>query len=84
LGLVAYRILMTWVYVNTSSLLLAQLMHASYTGWQVVMTPTTSFENTMLWQTLFSVSLWLFVGLVVVTHGVHFVRRRVTPAARPV
>lgn len=82
LGLVAYRILMTWVYVNTKSLLLAQLMHAGYTGWQVVLSPTTTFENTMLWQGIFSLSLWLIVAVVVFTHGVNFARARVMPAAR--
>ncbi len=82
LGLVAYRILMTWVYVNTKSLLLAQLMHASYTGWQVVLTPTVSFENTMLWQTIFVAGLWLIVALVVVTYGVNFVRTRTASALR--
>lgn len=84
LGLVAYRILMTWVYVNTKSLLLAQLMHASYTGWQVVLSPTTSFENTMLWQTIFVAGLWLIVALVVATHGVNLVRQRIVQATRPV
>ena len=30
--LTAYRFLMTWLYGRTDSLLLAMLMHASYTG----------------------------------------------------
>lgn len=82
LPLVAYRILMTWVYVNTKSLLLAQLMHASYTGWQVVLSPTTTFENNMLWQGAFAVSLWLIVAIVVAVSGTNLVRRRLVPAAR--
>ena len=38
-ALTAYRLLMTWVYANTQSLLLAVLMHASYTGWLFVLYP---------------------------------------------
>jgi membrane protease YdiL (CAAX protease family) len=76
LGLVAYRVLMTWVYVNTKSLLVAQLMHASYTGWQVVLSPAVSFEQTMLWQTLFVGSLWVIVAVVVVLYGAGFVRHK--------
>lgn len=37
---VALRVLIVWVYVNTGSLLLAQLMHASSTGFLVILIPT--------------------------------------------
>jgi membrane protease YdiL (CAAX protease family) len=49
LPLTAYRILMTWVYSSTHSLLLAQLMHASYTGWLFSLNPATSFNQNLLW-----------------------------------
>lgn len=62
--LTPYRILMTWVYVNTRSLLLAVLMHASYTGWLLVLFPTTSFAQGLLWQSAFAVLLWAAVALV--------------------
>lgn len=42
-ALTACRLLMTWVYANTGSLLLAVLMHASYTGWLLALYPGTSF-----------------------------------------
>lgn len=84
LTLTAYRILMTWVYVNTKSLLLAQLMHASYTGWQVVLTPATAFADTMLWQGVFAVSLWIMVAIVVLVSGTNLVRGRMVPASQPV
>ena len=60
--LTAYRLLMTWVYANTKSLLLAVRMHASYTGWLFVLFPATSFEQSLIWQTGFALSLWV-VGL---------------------
>jgi len=65
-ALIAYRVLMTWVHANTHSLLLAVLMHASYTGWLFVLYPATSFEQGLVWQTAFAVALWLVVAVVMV------------------
>lgn len=62
--LTAYRVLMTWVYANTQSLLLAILMHASYTGWLFVLYPVTSFEQGLVWQTALAIALWVLVGAV--------------------
>lgn len=56
--LTPYRILMTWVYSRTQSLLLAMLMHASFTGWLLVLFPRTSPSQSLAWQTLFALSLW--------------------------
>ena len=64
-ALSAYRVLMTWVYANTRSLPLAMLMHASYTGWLMVLYPATSFEQGLIWQTAFAAVLWLAVALVI-------------------
>ena len=63
-ALTAYRILMTWVYLNTRSLLISVLMHASYTGWLFVLFPATSFEQSLLWQSAFAAMLWVVVALV--------------------
>lgn len=62
LPLTAYRILTTWVYTKTRSLLVAQLMHASYTGWLVTLSPETSGQ--LVWQTIFAVALWILVAIV--------------------
>lgn len=59
----AYRMLMTWVYAHTHSLLLAILMHASYTGWLLVLFPSTAFEQGLVWQALFAASLWCVVAV---------------------
>ena len=64
-ALTAYRLLMTWVYTNTQSLLLAVLMHASYTGWLFVLYPATSFEQGLVWQTAFALALWVVVAVAV-------------------
>jgi uncharacterized protein len=62
--LTPYRMLMTWVYLNTRSLLLAILMHASYTGWLIVLFPATSYTQSLFWQSAFAVMLWAAVALV--------------------
>jgi uncharacterized protein len=62
--LTAYRVLMTWVYANTQSLLLAILMHASYTGWLLALYPATSFAQGLIWQTALALALWAVVALV--------------------
>jgi hypothetical protein len=63
--LTAYRVLMTWVYANTQSLLLAVLMHASYTGWLLTLYPTTSLEQGLVWQAAFALALWVMVAVVI-------------------
>jgi membrane protease YdiL (CAAX protease family) len=63
-ALTAYRVLMTWVYANTQSLLLAVLMHASYTGWLLTLYPATSLEQGLIWQTGFALALWIVVAVV--------------------
>ena len=60
----AYRVLMTWVYAHTHSLLWAIVMHASYTGSLLVLYPFTTFEQGLMWQTLFALGLWLAVAVV--------------------
>jgi membrane protease YdiL (CAAX protease family) len=64
-NLTAYRLLMTWVYANTQSLLLAMLMHASYTGWLIVLYPVMPFEQGLLWQAAVAAGLWVAVIAVV-------------------
>jgi len=60
----AYRLLMTWVYAHTQSLLLAVLMHASYTGWLLVLNPATSIKQALARQTFLSAALWAVVAVI--------------------
>lgn len=57
--LTPYRILMTWVYANTQSVLLAVLMHAGYTGWLLALFPATSPAQSLMWQAAFAIVLWV-------------------------
>jgi membrane protease YdiL (CAAX protease family) len=67
LPLTAYRILMTWVYSHTQSVLLGQLMHASYTGWLIVLEPVTPHTD-LLWEASFATVLWILVSVVALSH----------------
>lgn len=63
LTLTAYRILMVWAYSKTTSLGLMQLMHAGFTGGQVLWEPPLAPVDYLLWYGSFSVALWLLVIL---------------------
>lgn len=80
--LTAYRVLMTWVFANTRSLLLAVLMHASCTGSLFVLYPATSFEQGLVWQTALAVLLWVAVGLVFMAVAHHPKAARGRPVGR--
>lgn len=69
--LTPYRILMTWVYANTSSLLLAVLMHASYTGALMVLFPATTVAQGLVWQAAFAALLWIAAALVLRSSAHH-------------
>jgi len=61
--LTPYRMLMTWVFARTGSLLLAILMHASFTGWLLALFPATSVPQSLTWQAVFALILWALVVL---------------------
>lgn len=48
---------------------LAVLMHASYTGWLMVLFPATSFGQGLAWQTTLAAALWLMVVVVIGAFG---------------
>jgi len=60
--LTPYCMLMTWVFARTQSLLLAILMHASFTGWLMVLFPATEALESLAWQAGFALILWLLVA----------------------
>jgi membrane protease YdiL (CAAX protease family) len=57
--LTGYRVLMTWVYAHTNSVLVAMAMHASWTGWQFFLTPAATTQGQDLaWHLLLSAGVW--------------------------
>jgi CAAX protease family protein len=65
--LTGYRVLMTWVYSHTKSVLVAMVMHASWTGWQFFLTPASTTQGQdVVWHLLLSAGIWAVVAVVVV------------------
>lgn len=70
LAMTAMRVLIGWIYTNTTSVLLAQLMHVSSTGSLVLFSPTrVTAVQEALWYALYGTVLWVAVGIVVKTSG---------------
>jgi len=70
LAMTAKRVLIAWIYTNTKSVFMAQLMHVSSTGSLVLFSAArvTPAQEAM-WYTLYGTVLWLVVGIVVKTLG---------------
>jgi uncharacterized protein len=62
-AMTAMRVLIAWLYVNTGSILLAQLMHVSSTGALVIFSPQVSPAQEAMWYGFYGLSLWIVVGV---------------------
>lgn len=66
----ALRILICWIYRHTENLMLAQLMHASFTGFLAILGATAvAPAQEALWYALDAAVLWLVVLAVVLGGG---------------
>lgn len=75
-AMMAMRVLLVWIYSNTGSLLLAQLTHASSTGFLIIFGPATlSPAQGTLWFAVYAVALWIPVIIVVARSGTTLVRQ---------
>lgn len=74
-AMTAVRCLIVWVYHNTKSVLLAQLMHASSTGSLGMLVPTLSTHNDIFFYIAYAVFLWIFVLIIVSKGGFQFKER---------
>jgi membrane protease YdiL (CAAX protease family) len=76
-AMMAMRVLIAWVYVNTKSVLLTQLMHASSTGSLVIFSPSrvTAAQET-LWYAVYATALWVAVAIIGITYGKRLTRQR--------
>lgn len=63
------RVLICWLYLNTKSVLLAQLMHISSTASLVVFSPPVTPAQEALWYAIYGAVLWVIVGIVIVKCG---------------
>ncbi len=65
----AMRVLIAWLYVNSKSVLLAQLMHVSSTGALVIFSPPVSPKLEAAWYAMYGCALWFVVGVIAVSRG---------------
>jgi membrane protease YdiL (CAAX protease family) len=66
----ALRVLIAWVYTNTGSLRMAQLLHASSTGFLVVLgAPKATSGQETLWYLAYAGVLWAVVIVVFALRG---------------
>jgi membrane protease YdiL (CAAX protease family) len=65
-ALTALRFIIIWIYRHTGSLLLALLTHASFTGSQLILTPSQlNGKETVLWYSIFVAVLIVLVIVIV-------------------
>jgi membrane protease YdiL (CAAX protease family) len=76
-AMTAMRVLLVWIYSNTGSLLLAQLTHASSSGFLIVFDPqkTVSPAQGTLWFAVYAVILWIPAAIVIARYGRTLVRQ---------
>jgi len=64
------RVIICWTYVNTGSIALAQLFHASSTGFLVVLSPArVSPAQEVHWYLVYAAALWVLVAFVSTLSG---------------
>lgn len=77
LAMTAMRVLICWLYVNTNSVLLTQLMHICSTGSLVIFSaPRVTAAQETMWYGIYGVLLWLVAMIIAKTYGKALVRQR--------
>lgn len=70
LAMTPMRVLIAWIYTNTKSVLLAQLMHVSSTASLVIFSaPRVNGGQEAMWYALYGTALWVVVAIVVKAFG---------------
>ena len=69
-AMAAMRVLICWLYTNTKSVLMTQLMHISSTGSLVIFSPpAVSAQQEVIWYALYGIALWIAVFIVAKKFG---------------
>jgi membrane protease YdiL (CAAX protease family) len=74
-SLVAYRVLMVWVYERTESLLVAMLIHVSLASFTFILTPPLGGAPYWIIGFVYAAALWVIVAAVALAQGGHLSRR---------
>jgi membrane protease YdiL (CAAX protease family) len=69
LAMTAMRVLIAWLYTNTGSVLMAQLLHISSTGALVIFSPAVTPYREAMWYALYGCLLWGIVAIIVGASG---------------
>ena len=74
---------MVWVYDRTGSLLVAILMHASYSASTFILGPVAgpgamSGPSLLTYDLVLSAAMWIVVGVVAVANGGHLSRQPIS------
>lgn len=65
-AMTAMRVLIGWLYVNTNSVLLAQVMHASSTGALVAFSPASAnARQEAFWYAIYAAALWILAAILI-------------------
>jgi len=73
----AMRVIIAWVYRNTQSVFLCQLMHISSTGFLVTLSPSPiTIQQEPVWYFAYSMVLWVIVFFIVFWFGKNLVREK--------
>ncbi len=73
--LLAYRVLMVWVYDQTESLFVAILMHASFAACTFIFGPSAVGVASLIYGFALAAAWWLVVAAVAVTNRGHLARQ---------
>lgn len=69
-AMTAMRVLIAWLYSNTKSVLVCQLMHVLSTGSLVIFSPRRiTAAQEAFWYAAYAAALWLVVGLLALFYG---------------
>lgn len=69
-AMAAMRGLICWIYTNTESVLLAQLLHVSSTGSLVIFSaPRVTAAQEVSWYAVYAIVLWVAVAAVLLIYG---------------
>jgi membrane protease YdiL (CAAX protease family) len=80
--LTAFRVLMVWVYDRTKSLLVAMLMHLSFTASLLILNPVDiSGANLLTYSFALAAAMWIVALVIVIDRGWPKFHLRQTPAA---
>lgn len=75
-AMTAVRVIIAWIYTNTRSLFLAQLLHISSTGSLVIFSPPrVNAAQETFWYFAYACLLWIVVGLIAAGWGRSLSRR---------